>query len=68
MIVCHCNILTSAGIRSAVETLLSDDPHRVITPGAVFFSCGARPQCGACMENVYNHIMSATDALQQRLS
>ncbi len=52
MILCSCNILTSARIREAAETLALADPNRPITPGRIFRHLGARPRCGTCFELV----------------
>ena len=52
MIICSCNVLTSAGIRAAAEKLRDEEPTRPVTPGRVFLALGARPQCGSCVELV----------------
>lgn len=52
MIICSCNVLSSAAIRAAAEKLREEDPARPVTPGRVFLALGARPQCGSCIELV----------------
>jgi len=52
MIICSCNVLSSAAIRAAAERLRDEDPTRPVTPGRVFLALGARPQCGSCIELV----------------
>ena len=63
MIICQCNVISCTQLKSATERLSARDPHCIITPGAVFRACGARPQCGGCMLNVTEVIVGA---MQQR--
>lgn len=53
MILCSCNVLTSARIREAAVTLALADPGRPVTPGRIFRLLGARPRCGTCFELVH---------------
>jgi bacterioferritin-associated ferredoxin len=48
MIVCHCNTLTDAVIRQAVDQLLDEDPHRMMTPNLVYRRFGQRGRCCGC--------------------
>jgi bacterioferritin-associated ferredoxin len=52
MILCSCNVLSSASLREAAEALRSADPSRPVTAGRLFLALGARPQCGSCIELV----------------
>lgn len=52
MILCSCNILVAAEMRRVAEELQRSAPDRPVTPGRVFQSLGARPQCGGCVELV----------------
>lgn len=54
MIVCSCNVLTRARIAETAERLALEDPTRPITPGRLFRSLGARPQCGTCFTVIRN--------------
>ena len=50
MILCSCNVLSSADLRAAAESLHKADESRPVTPRLVFRALGARPQCGSCIE------------------
>ena len=50
MILCSCNLLTSADLRAAAKTLREADPGRPVTPRRLFQSLGVRPQCGNCLD------------------
>ncbi|WP_181702998.1 (2Fe-2S)-binding protein [Chthonobacter albigriseus] len=66
MIVCHCNVITSADIHSAVDELLSADPLRVITPGLVYMTLGKRGRCCGCFPNAITVINDYVDACRAR--
>ncbi len=59
MIVCSCNVLTKARIRATAEALAAEDPLRPITPGRLFRSLGARPQCGTCFSVIRTIVADA---------
>jgi len=59
MIVCSCNVLTRARIRTAAEQLAAADPSRPITPGRLFKALGARPNCGTCFQTIRHIIADA---------
>lgn len=59
MIVCSCNVLTSARIRAAALVLATEDPSRPITPGRIFRHLGVRPACGTCFSSVRDLISAA---------
>ena len=59
MIVCSCNVLTRARIRETAEALAAEDPMRPITPGRLFRSLGARPQCGTCFSVIRTIVADA---------
>jgi bacterioferritin-associated ferredoxin len=59
MIVCSCNVLTSACIRAAAIALAAEDPLRPITPGRLFRRLGARPNCGTCFTTIRHIIADA---------
>ena len=67
MIVCHCNVITDADIRSAVADLLAADPHRLLTPGLVYATLGKRGKCCGCFPNAIAVIRRAADAFGGRL-
>ncbi len=48
MIICSCNVLTKARIAAAADALARENPDRPLTPGRIFRTLGARPQCGTC--------------------
>ena len=72
MIVCHCNTLTDAVIRQAVDQLLDEDPHRMMTPNLVYRRLGQRGRCCGCfplaIDVINAHIEKrlATDDLAER--
>jgi bacterioferritin-associated ferredoxin len=49
MIVCHCNLLTSAQLDAAVADWRAQNPGVVATPGSIFASLDAVVACGGCM-------------------
>jgi bacterioferritin-associated ferredoxin len=59
MIVCSCNVLTSARVRAAALALAAEDPVRPITPGRLFRRLGARPNCGSCFTTIRQIIADA---------
>ena len=52
MILCSCNLLSSADLRSVAEALRKAEPALPVTQGRVFQAMGVRPQCGGCVELV----------------
>lgn len=48
MLVCSCNRLSDRALAAAARRLAADPARRIVTPGAVFRECGARPRCGGC--------------------
>ncbi len=56
MIICHCNVISSKDIESAIERLLEVGPDTVITPTTVFRDCGKRPDCGNCIKEFVDTI------------
>ena len=50
MILCSCNLLTSADLKDAAKTLKESDPARPVTPRRLFQSLEVRPQCGNCLD------------------
>ncbi len=59
MIVCSCNVLTKARILAAARALAAEDPFRPITPGRLFRTLGARPNCGTCFTTIRSMISEA---------
>lgn len=49
MILCSCNVLTSADLRETAERLQDSDPTRPVTPLRLFRELGVRPKCGSCL-------------------
>ena len=58
MIVCHCNVIACAEIRSCVRRLAAGEEAGSITPGRVFRSRGAVLRCGGCISGVRRMIAS----------
>ena len=48
MIVCHCNVICSERISSAVRDAMEEFPGCAITPALVYARCRAVPDCGNC--------------------
>jgi bacterioferritin-associated ferredoxin len=61
LIVCHCNVITEAAIRAAVDELLDQDPLRVVTPGLVYMTIGKRGRCCGCFPNAIAVIRAQVD-------
>ena len=66
MIVCHCNVLTSQAILAAIDTLLEEDPYRLITPGLVYRHLGKRGKCGGCLPQTIGLILRRLEEFQTR--
>lgn len=49
MIVCSCNVITSANIQLTIERLVAEKPNALITPGLVYHAMGHVPNCRGCM-------------------
>ncbi|CAH1654269.1 (2Fe-2S)-binding protein [Chelatococcus asaccharovorans] len=49
MIVCHCNVVTDAEIRS---TLADEDPTKPRSPAQAYRCLGCSPDCGRCLVTV----------------
>ena len=49
MIICHCNVISSKDIESAIGRILEYGPDEDISPTTVFRACGKRPDCGNCI-------------------
>lgn len=59
MIVCSCNVVTDAMIKSAI------DPHCNLcprTPGAIFKCLGCSPNCGRCFVTVRKILIETLSA------
>lgn len=52
MILCSCNVLSSADLKATAERLRAGNPSIPVTPGRVFLALGVRPQCGSCIDLV----------------
>jgi len=52
MILCSCNVLSSADLKATAERLRDANPSVPVTPGRVFLALGVRPQCGSCVDLV----------------
>jgi bacterioferritin-associated ferredoxin len=59
MIICSCNVLTKARIAAAADALAREQPGRPVTPGRIFRTLGARPQCGTCFALVRRIVADA---------
>ncbi|MFK7791956.1 MAG: bacterioferritin-associated ferredoxin [Devosiaceae bacterium] len=64
MIVCHCNVLTKEMINEAIESLIDDDPYRLITPGVVYRELGKRGKCCGCFPQVVSLIVARLEEFQ----
>ena len=56
MIICHCNVINSKDIESAIARLLEYGPDQEITPTTIFRACGKRPDCGNCISQFVDTI------------
>lgn len=64
MIVCSCNVVTSAEIEAAVEELLAGDADVVLTPGMIYRAIGVKPKCGTCLRHVVELMHSHRESIQ----
>ncbi|OCW58627.1 (2Fe-2S)-binding protein [Hoeflea olei] len=64
MIVCQCNLLSTAEIEAAVERLLAEDPWRLIVPSTVYHAMGRRGRCCGCFPDVVALIAEVTARMQ----
>ncbi len=56
MIICHCNVISSKDIESAIGRVLEYGPDEEITPTTIFRACGKRPDCGNCISQFVDTI------------
>lgn len=56
MIVCHCNVLSSAEIKKAITEVRGKDGLGLATPNAILKHLGHRPNCGNCMPHFHRLI------------
>jgi len=70
MLVCSCNRLSDRDLAAAAQRLAADPARQIVTPGAVFRECGARPRCGGCfplvVEVSHKAISADLDAVEAR--
>ena len=59
MIVCHCNVVTDADIRS---TLADEDPTKPRSPAQAYRCLGCSPDCGRCLVTVRRILSDARAA------
>ena len=59
MIVCSCNVLSDAKIKSAID---ASNPVNLRTPSAVYKCLGCSPNCGRCFKTVRKIIDDAMRA------
>lgn len=59
MIVCHCNVVTDADIRS---TLADEDPTAPRSPAQAYRCLGCSPDCGRCLVTVRRILSEARAA------
>lgn len=64
MIVCHCNVLTQASITEAIDSLIDEDPYKLITPGVVYRQLGKRGKCCGCFPQVVDLIVRRLEEFQ----
>jgi len=56
VIICHCNVISSKDIESAIGRILEYGPDQEITPTTIFRACGKRPDCGNCISQFVDTI------------
>ena len=66
MIVCSCNVISSAEIEAAVEELVATDHEVVLTPGMIYRAIGCRPKCGTCLNHVVKLMHAHREAIEAR--
>jgi bacterioferritin-associated ferredoxin len=67
MIVCSCNVISRRDIEEAIEDILREDPHAVLTPGLIYHRLGKRGKCGGCFPQVVDILVEHGDSVRARL-
>jgi bacterioferritin-associated ferredoxin len=67
MIVCSCNIISRRAIEEAIEAILAEDPHAVLTPGLIYHRLGKRGKCGGCFPHAVDIMVEHGDRVRARL-
>ncbi|MEZ5812519.1 MAG: (2Fe-2S)-binding protein [Rhizobiaceae bacterium] len=66
MIVCHCNMILQSEIEQVIESLLDEDPWRLIVPLQVYHEMDKRGRCCGCFPTVVDLIVKVTEAYHKR--
>lgn len=61
MLVCQCNMITSAEIEDIVLDLLKADPWQLVVPAKVYNELDRRAKCSGCVPNVVDIIVRVTE-------
>lgn len=61
MIVCSCNIITRSEIVDTIQSLLREDPWRLIVPLQVYHAMNRRGKCCGCFPNLVGIIVETTE-------
>ncbi len=65
MIICSCNIISSANIQLTIERLVAEDRDAMITPGMVYHAMGKKPDCRGCMPNFVALVYKILDRMRE---
>lgn len=61
MLVCQCNVITSADVEAVVRAFLDEDPWQLIVPAKVYHQLGKMGRCVGCFPNVVDIIVAVTE-------
>ncbi|MDP2733861.1 MAG: (2Fe-2S)-binding protein [Hoeflea sp.] len=64
LIVCQCNILSRHEIERAVESLIANDPWRLIVRSTVYHAMRIRGRCCGCFPDVIEIIAEMTERMR----
>lgn len=67
MIVCSCNIISRRDIEEAIEAILAEDSHAVLTPGLIYHRLGKRGKCGGCFPHAVDIMVEHGNRVRARL-
>ncbi len=65
MIICSCNVISDNDIRAAISKIRKRTPDTMLTPGKVYKQLGKRAQCGTCLQNAIEIIISQSEDVSE---
>lgn len=68
MLVCQCNLISTADIENIVVDILDDDPWQLVVPAHIYRELGKRGQCCGCVPNIVDIIGKVTETYHLKLA